>query len=604
MVADGNRRAGVALLIGIGDYARSDQVQPLRFAPADAEGMFAVLTDPDVGNFPPDQVLLRSDGKASRDELVYRLSDWLPARAEGAEIVVIYFAGHGLVQPVNGRDEGFLIPHDGDPDKLADSGIAMADLDGWIRQVQARAAAVVVVLDCCHAGKVIPRKGVARRDAARDRGIRPAVLQPLTGKGRFILASCDEGESSYELDDLGHGLFTYHLLRGLEGEGDRDGDGRVGVAELFEHVSQAVKRDAGQKFNGVQRPWASAVSSGGVYLSVPRPRATAPASVQAVERLWREEGAAAAVRVIEDRLPQADGPFLAGAMRLLRRMADPAGVVAAFRCLRHPDEAVREQARQAAQALGWEKTVGAVKDLARAADEETVGILLDGLGTFEASRDGVALLNWLVDHLKGDLRNRALLLLERKRLALELQATAALFREIHSPYQIQKVLGQGLCTAAYLARDEASQLEVVVRVLRPEFAGLPSLRVQFLDLGRRSVHCKHQNLVWTREVREFPERNVYFAVRDYVEGVTLQRLLESGRRFTAAEVLKVLRQVLEALTPLHRAGACHSTCRARRRAESLWARPAIWRPNRPRARARRSGRQRTCTRWGPFSTSV
>src|SRR5262249_52494745 len=172
---------------------------------------------------------------------------------------------------------------------------------------------------------------------------------------------------------------------------------------------------------------------------------------------------------------------------------------------------------KAVQAMGWKNTADAVKDLARVADEATVGVLLDGLEAFAAHRDLLALFDELVDDfLKGDPRNRAILLRERKRLGLELETTAALFREIHSPYRLDKVLGQGLCTAAYLARDEASGLEVVVRVLRPEFVNQPQLRAQFLDLGRSSVHFVHQNLVMAREVRAFPERNVYFAVRDYV----------------------------------------------------------------------------------------
>src|SRR5439155_14093374 len=105
------------------------------------------------------------------------------------------------------------------------------------------ARAVVVCLDCCHAGKVLPR-AAAPVPALRDVGLRPSVLPALTGQGRFLIASCGEGEYSLEVPELRHGLFTYHLLRGLERAADRDGDGRVGVAELFEYVSAAVAGDA------------------------------------------------------------------------------------------------------------------------------------------------------------------------------------------------------------------------------------------------------------------------------------------------------------------------------------------------------------------------
>src|SRR5262249_18829298 len=61
----------------------------------------------------------------------------------------------------------------------------------------------------------------------------------------------------------------------------------------------------------------------------------------------------------------------------------------------------------------------------------------------------------------------------------------------------------------------------------------------------------------TREIRAFPDRNLYFIVRDYIEGVTLQRRLENGREFTGEQGLTILHQGLEALTPLHREGICH-----------------------------------------------
>src|SRR5262249_20901119 len=67
----------------------------------------------------------------------------------------------------------------------------------------------------------------------------------------------------------------------------------------------------------------------------------------------------------------------------------------------------------------------------------------------------------------------------------------------------------------------------------------------------------HEKLALTREARAFPDRSVYFAVRDYVPGVTLQRVLETGKRFEPAPAVRILREVAEALTPLQRQAACH-----------------------------------------------
>jgi serine/threonine protein kinase len=547
-------RAGVALLIGIGEYLQADRVGTLRFATHDARALAEVLVDPDMCGFPPDRVLLLTGAQAGRDELVRRLSKWLPETARGAEIVFLSFAGHGAVQRVGQRDEGFLLPYDADPEDLVTRGIAMSDLGRWIEGIEAET--VVVCLDCCHAARVLVRQGGAATVEVRDMKIRPSLLQGLSGKGRHLFASCDEGQVSVEVEPLGHGLFTYHLLRGLRGDADRDGDGRVGVAELFEFVAAAVERDAKQ-LGHVQKPWNHSTGPGGVYLSRPGARRGPP---DVLATIGPPSGPAEAAAMIEEAgraLHGTDTGRIHAALEWFRRAQSPEALPGVFKTLTHASPAVRERAKETLQAIGWKRTAALVEDLARGTESGSFGDILDGLAAFEAHRDVVALLDRLVSLLRGDLRNRAILLLERKRLALGLEDVSELFRELHSPYRLEKVLGQGLFTAAYLARDEQTDLEVTVRVLRPEYVAMPQVRAQFLDLGRKAVRLVHQNLVLTREVRAVPDRQIYFMVRDYVDGITLQRLLESGKAFTSAQILTIVRQVLQALTPLHATGWPH-----------------------------------------------
>src|SRR5215212_367878 len=107
-------RRGVALVIGVGDYANPG-IQRLQFAVADAEALADLLTEPDVCGFPEGQVVLLTDAAADRDAVVQHLSEWLPTRSRGADLVVIYFAGHGLVRTAGRKEEGYLLPHDADP---------------------------------------------------------------------------------------------------------------------------------------------------------------------------------------------------------------------------------------------------------------------------------------------------------------------------------------------------------------------------------------------------------------------------------------------------------------------------------------------------------
>src|SRR4051812_11350387 len=242
-------RRAVALLVGIGDYAHADRIAPLRYAGRDARSLARVLLDTDTCAFPRDRVKLLTDGKAGRAAVVRHLSRWLPEHAADADLVLLYFAGHGTVAHIGSREEGYLLPHDADPDDVVTHGIAMSDVARWIDAIPARA--VLVCLDCCHAGGILPAEGLSLR-GERDMHIRPSLLQKLGGRGRFVITSCDKGQKSIEADEFRHGLFTHHLLRGLAGAGDRDGDGHVSVAELFAYVSAAVSRDAREKFQREQ----------------------------------------------------------------------------------------------------------------------------------------------------------------------------------------------------------------------------------------------------------------------------------------------------------------------------------------------------------------
>ncbi len=542
MTAPAFPRNAVALLVGIGGYRRADRIAGLHFAARDARALARLVRDDQLCGFPRDRVVLLTDAKASRANLVRHLSRWLPQESKGADLVLIYFAGHGTVELVGGREEGYLLPHDADPDEVVAHGVAMGDVARWIDGIDARA--VIVCLDCCHAGGILPAPGVSLRASDRDMQLRPSLLQQLGGRGRFLIASCDRGQKSIEAEELRHGLFTYHLLKGLSGAGDRDGDGYVGVAELFNYVASAVSRDARGKFAREQTPWTWATYNEDVVLSVVRDKGQ-PA------RSTVDEEAPVEPTTDED-------AALVERLRLLRRRPDRGEVPFVFRMLAHRAEGVRTRARQALAALSWDDVVATAEGLAQAGKADAVAAVLDGLEALESHARVVALLDRLAAALRGAQRDRALWLLDRKRLAQERERLAGAFRETKSIYEIVKVLGPGTYTGAYLARQQMTDLEVVVRVLRPEFAAQPLVRSRFLELGTKAVRFVHQNLALTREARALPDSGLFFVVRDFVRGVTLREVLESGRRFEPAQACKILRQVLDALGPLHRDGFVHA----------------------------------------------
>src|SRR5262245_6038843 len=173
-----HRRAH-ALVIGVGAYPNSAGVQPLRFARRDAEELVRVLTRPDASGFAPEHVKLLVDDQATRQGIMHHLSKWLPESSREDEIALIYFAGHGMLKHVGAREKGYLMPFDADPDDIVTHGISMSDVNEAVQALQA--AAVVVCLDCCHAGKVTARNPVDPA-AIRGIGLRPSMFQEMAGK--------------------------------------------------------------------------------------------------------------------------------------------------------------------------------------------------------------------------------------------------------------------------------------------------------------------------------------------------------------------------------------------------------------------------------------
>ena len=81
----------------------------------------------------------------------------------------------------------------------------------------------------------------ARRTRARS--LDDLFLERLTrAKGRAINTASRPAELSIELPELGHGIFTYYLIRGLQGAADLDRDGVVTLQELYQYLEQEVTR--------------------------------------------------------------------------------------------------------------------------------------------------------------------------------------------------------------------------------------------------------------------------------------------------------------------------------------------------------------------------
>ena len=236
------------LVIGVGNY-EDPAVADLKYTEADAQAFYDFLTSTQGGGFQRDQVrfLLNEQATTAAVKAAFR---WLISQAGAEDLVVIYFAGHGgtgedvTVPPdeADGVDE-YLITYDAQQADLFSTAVRDDEMADWLASF--RCDNVVVILDSCFAaGATRSLEQTGTRAGPGNR-----VFSDLVGPGRLFLAASQEDEFSYEDPALGHGVFTYYLLRGLgamEGvttpEADADQDGRVTVEELRTYLEREVTR--------------------------------------------------------------------------------------------------------------------------------------------------------------------------------------------------------------------------------------------------------------------------------------------------------------------------------------------------------------------------
>jgi tetratricopeptide (TPR) repeat protein len=167
--------------------------------------------------------------KATLADLRREIDTWLPAVAKEDDRVLIYFAGHGLLY----QGKGYLAPYDIDLNNIGATGYSMDEL-GAVVGSKIQAKYKILLTDACHSGAITPEDSQNLNHALSS--MNPSL---------FSLTASRDRERSFESPDLegGHGVFTYYVVKGMQGAADTSHDGIVTADELAEYVHTNV-RDA------------------------------------------------------------------------------------------------------------------------------------------------------------------------------------------------------------------------------------------------------------------------------------------------------------------------------------------------------------------------
>ena len=219
-----------AVFVG-SDRGLRDEV-PLKYADRDARQMAEVMGN--SGTFSKDGIYLLpnpslSEVRAVLQEVRARVKQ--AAKSGNESMVMVYMSGHGQNGAVHISGQRLTLEEIHDYFGSLESGLK------------------ILIVDACESGDLLRQKGgkvlETHRIDADDR---------LEAHGTVVLSSSAQGEEAQESEKYQGSVFTHHLINGLEGMADYNGDKEVSLWEMFYYARASTQAEKILGQQGQQNP--------------------------------------------------------------------------------------------------------------------------------------------------------------------------------------------------------------------------------------------------------------------------------------------------------------------------------------------------------------
>lgn len=238
-----------AVVVGVETYQARGRIKKVDHARNDAERFAQTLRE----IFPAEQLDLVElvDDDATIGSLGYEMRQIIEA-VRPDDLLIFYYAGHGFFGAGGNR----ITAYDSNADHVDTTTLLLRDLlfDPFDASDGMR---LLVFIDAC-ATKF--KESVKTRDVVSS--LNNEELQSYLRPDRYtgVFLSCEPGQPSFPADAVGHGVWTYFLLRALTGEdeGALDRDRYLTDRSLRDYLSNEVPRYLREQteFTKIQRPQA------------------------------------------------------------------------------------------------------------------------------------------------------------------------------------------------------------------------------------------------------------------------------------------------------------------------------------------------------------
>jgi hypothetical protein len=220
-----------AVIVGVSRYTA---IISLKYSDDDAYLMHSFFRSPKGGALRDDNLTILIDEMATLEKIKSNLRK-VSEQATSNDIILFYFSGHGI--------NGAFLPSDYDGNTQVLKHKEVLEI-----MENSLAKSKIVIADACYTGSFSTKGG--EQDYNLD------VLYDAfenTKGGTLLLLSSKEQEASIESKVLHQGVFSYYLIKGLNGGANRNSDEIITVEELFEYVYVNVVSSTHSKQNPIIR---------------------------------------------------------------------------------------------------------------------------------------------------------------------------------------------------------------------------------------------------------------------------------------------------------------------------------------------------------------
>ncbi|MBF0138569.1 MAG: caspase family protein [Magnetococcales bacterium] len=193
-----------ALVVGVNEY--KGKAFNLDYAVNDAEAIKKFFSSAQI-KFKNIYTHHIYDHDATKSNIIQLMKD-IGKKTTQSDVVVIYFAGHGVVS----HEKWYFLSHDFNEasDKaVQNAGISASSLQEILLN-EFRSNRMFIMFDACHSEEAI--HGIEKFAQMKEQ----YLLSQNIGIG--LLSGSRSNQKTAELPDLGHGLFTFAVLEALNGK--------------------------------------------------------------------------------------------------------------------------------------------------------------------------------------------------------------------------------------------------------------------------------------------------------------------------------------------------------------------------------------------------